>query len=62
MKNVVIELTKAEWSILRKHFSQDISYGYAGTFGDGENYNSRAEYTKAKEILYKLEKAGGLMA
>lgn len=61
MKKIAIELTKSEWAILRKHFSQDISYGSGGTFGDGEEFHSLAEFKRAGDILYKIEKGIGLM-
>ncbi len=61
MKKIQIELTKKEAGILRRHFSQDISYQSGGTFGDGEKLDPPTEYKKAQEVLYKIEKAMGLM-
>jgi hypothetical protein len=59
MKNITIELSKKDLAILCKHFSQDIGYGVGGTFGDGENWDNKAEFNRANVILRKLEEALG---
>lgn len=60
-KKISIELTRKEWGILRRHLSEDLSYREGGTFGNGDKFDSPAEYKRAHEILYKIEKGIGLM-
>lgn len=67
MDKITLELTPRQFTILFNHFKQDIGYGVAGTFGDGEDFKyykglkvitGKKEYQIAKTILNKMRKEG----
>lgn len=54
MKTIKIELTEEELINLYRHFSDNFSYGYEGTYGAYED-NFEGERAVSERVIHKLE-------
>lgn len=50
-----MNLTKHELQVLITHWERNLDYGVGGTFGDGEKFDSKADFKTAERILEKLK-------
>lgn len=57
-KEIVLKIGVKELSVVRKHLSEDISFGVNGSFGDGVKIN-RKELERAKIALRIIEESLG---